>query len=357
MILDRTHGLEPLLAEVEGKPHAMVALARLMHSSANAERAVALAARALELAPQDGEVCAIAAEVLSAGVPRWHFEIVRDHPRNDAYEAALRRAVFPGCKVLEIGTGTGLLAMMAARAGAAEVITCEANFAVAMAAKKIIALNGYADRVRVIVKHSTALDVEADMGGPADILVSEIISNDLLSEEVLPAVEHARRHLVKPDAAIIPLRGRIRVALAYDDERLDAMIGHAAGFDLTPFNALASPHDEIYVGASRLTLRSDPVDLFTFDFAAEKTFPGAKCARTLRAHGRRINGIAQWIALDMDGEGVFENPPSPGTTSSWMTVFYPFKRDVSMTENQEVVVHARHDRGGLRIWTEGLLRS
>ena len=76
-----------------------------------------------DLAPDDGEVRSVAAEVMSAGIPRWHFDIVHDYPRNDAYEAALRRAVFPGCKVLEIGTGTSLLAMMAARAGAAEVVT------------------------------------------------------------------------------------------------------------------------------------------------------------------------------------------------------------------------------------------
>ena len=44
-----------------------------------------------------------------------------------AYDAALRRAIRPGCRVLEIGTGSGLLAMMAARAGAAQVVTCERN--------------------------------------------------------------------------------------------------------------------------------------------------------------------------------------------------------------------------------------
>ena len=92
---------------------------RLMQGLEVREIAVELCARAMKLAPGSGEVRTIAAEVLSKGLPKWHVDIVRDTGRNNAYEAALQRAVFPGCKVLEIGTGTGLLAMMAIRAGPA----------------------------------------------------------------------------------------------------------------------------------------------------------------------------------------------------------------------------------------------
>jgi type II protein arginine methyltransferase len=260
--------------------------------------------------------------------------------------------VFPGCKVLEIGTGTGLLAMMAARAGAAQVITCETDAGVAFAAKNIVARNGFADRVKVVAKHSTALDVKADLGGPADILVSEIVSNDLLGEDALPSLEHAFRTLVKPQVKVIPVRGRVRVALASDDEWEDARMGHVGGFDLTAFNVLASPHYEILVGASRLMLKSDPADLFTFDFASGGPFPERKSDIVLRSHGRRLNGVVQWIALDMDTTGRFENAPEPGASSSWMAVFYPFDREIPSTPGQTVTVHARHDRGGLRIWAD-----
>jgi tetratricopeptide (TPR) repeat protein len=59
-------------------------------------------------------------------MPQWHFAMMNDSLRNDAYEAAIRRAV-AGRRVLDIGTGAGLLALMAAAAGAESVVRREAQ--------------------------------------------------------------------------------------------------------------------------------------------------------------------------------------------------------------------------------------
>lgn len=348
----RMRELDALLREVADNPASLGALTSSLHKQGKRALAVELCVRALELWPADAELRVVAGEVFSAEVPRWHFSIVQDIPRNDAFEGALRRAITPGCKILEIGTGTGLLAMMAARAGAGEVITCEADPAIAMAAREVIARNGHADRVRVINKHSTALDVHADLGGPVDILVSEIISDNLISEGALPVIEHAALALVKPGATIIPARGRVRVALADDDEWERALMTQAAGFDLTAFNKLDRPHREFDVGSHRLTLRSEPADLFLFDFAGGGPFPEAAGAVTLTAQSRRINGVVQWIALDMDATAIYENRPEPGAGSSWFCVFHPFERPLNAAPGQQVVVRARHDRDRVRIWTD-----
>ena len=329
----------------------MMHLAKLMRKDGQNEQALALCRKALALAPQDAALAARGRTFLSGDVPNWHFVIVTDAVRNAAYDTALRRAIKPGMRVLEIGTGTGILAMMAARAGAAEVVTCEMNPAIAEAARSIIERNGYGDRVRVFCGHSDKLTLD-ELGGRADILVTEIVSNNLLGEDVLPAHEKAMRDFMKPGAQVIPARGRVRVALAEDSRCDEKKMGKVDGFDLSPFNNLRTPEQLIRVGHERLTLRSEPGDLFDFDFASELVCAAASSKLTCRATGGRVNGIVQWIALDMDRETLYENRPAPGTTSCWSSIFHALPAPIETTPGQLIGVAGSHDRHSLTIWME-----
>lgn len=349
MVFNHSAAIAAMLPKVEGKPRAMVALAQQMLTAGDRAGAARLCLRAI-----DDPSCPPAARVLATGllseeIPRWHFLIVRDQARNSAYEAALRRAIVPGCKVLEIGAGTGLLAMMAARAGA-DVVTCEADPVVALAAERVIARNGLADRVRVVAKHSTDLDAVADLGGRADILVSEIVSNDLLGEAALPAIEHAVRHLLKPEAAVIPARGVVRVALAEYLGPSALLESAVAGFELADFNWLAKPFREFGIGDPNIALHSEPYDLFSFDFGAGVYSPAQETRVLIESGGGTIKGTIQWIALEMDGETRYENRPAPGARSCWGAVFRPFDRAIETIAGEAVALGARHDRLGLSVW-------
>jgi len=344
--------LDRLVARIADKPVALADLARVLLAKGDEASARALAARALTLAPLDGEVGSMAAEVMGYGVPEWHFHIVRDGARNAAYDEALHRAVKPGMRVLEIGAGTGLLAMMAARAGAREVVTCEMNVAVAEAATRVIAANGYADRVRVIARSSADLNPATDLGGGVDLIVSEIVSNDLVGEGVLPAMEQATRRLANSGAVVIPAQGAIRVALAHDAGLGAERMAQVDGFDLSAFNELAPPRHRIRPDDQRLTLRSEPGDLFAFDFQSGGPFPQSRAAISLAANGGPVNGVAQWIALRMDEVGRYENRPGPGRRSAWGVLFYPLARPIDPRPGQSVTVRGAHDRQRLRIWAE-----
>jgi predicted nicotinamide N-methyase len=339
-----------LESRVQGNPAAMLLLARMLRDDGQKEKALAMCRTALSLAPNDAQLAAQAKALVNGTVPQWHFSIVRDEARNAAYDAALRRAAKPDSRVLEIGAGTGLLAMMAARAGAAEVITCEMAPAVAEKAAEIVALNGYADRVRVVAKHSDQLDAEADMGGRADILVSEIVSNNLLGEFVLPAHERAVRDLLKPGARVIPARGAVRVALAHNARENLNGLTNVGGFDLSAFTTLAQPVRQIRVGHERLSLRSEAADLFVFDFASARYCAPARASLVCRSAGGKVNGIAQWIALELDEITHYENRPTPGATSCWAVLFYPFTQPLDTIAGQEFRIFGSHDRRSLTIW-------
>jgi type II protein arginine methyltransferase len=344
------HLSAPETAErLAAQPARLAQLARLLHAGGERERAVELAHRARELAPRDPEVERIVKLVLGRSVPDWHRSILADEARNAAYDAALRRAVRAGSRVLDIGAGSGLLAMMAARAGAASVVSCEMNSAMAGAAAEIVARNGYADRIRIVGKHSRDLAVGADLERPVDILVSEIVTNDLLGEDVLGCLEDAVGRLTRPDATIIPSHGAVRIALAHYGKLDRRQIASVQGFDLSPMNVFEGRID-LAAGNETLALRSEPADLFAFDFASGGPFTDHRASVPLTATGGTVNGIVQWIRLRMDAEGVYENRPGPGADSCWGVMFQPLPAPREMRPGETLTVQGARDRTALWMW-------
>lgn len=324
-------------------------LARGALAKGREARARELAEKALAAAPGDPQVATLVAQVLSHGVPAWHFELVRDETRNAAYDAALRRAVRPGMKVLEIGAGSGILAMMAARAGASEVITCEANPAIAAVAKENIARNGYADRIKVLARHSFDLDPEADLGGRADLLVSEIISTDVLSQHVIEITRHAIAELLAPGATVIPASAVVQVSLAFSQAVENKRIGCVDGFELGALNRLAPPRWELSIDDPGLSLASEPADLFTFHFSSDQPAP-MEMARAMLIAAGAANCLVQWFELRMDAEGRFGNRPGPAARSCWDVLAHPLRQPQPLKRGARVAVSGTCLDHSLQIW-------
>jgi hypothetical protein len=129
-------------------------------------------------------------------------------------------------------------------------------------------------------------------------------------------------------------------------------IGVVSGFDLASFNRLASPYYQVTVGSPHVELRSEAVDLFDFDFQSGGPWPEQRQRVEVRAGSGPINGIVQWIALDMDGAGVYENRPGPGATSSWAALFHPFPATIESRPGRRCTISARHDGTALRLWSD-----
>src|SRR5262249_35825905 len=127
--------------------------------------------RAVALKPDFAEAKANLKAAYRDLISAWHFTMLHDKRRNDVYESAIARTV-KGKRVLEIGTGTGLLAMLAAKAGAKSVVTCEAVDVIAERAREIIAANGLKDRIAVIAKRSSDLVVGKDLAERAEVLIT-----------------------------------------------------------------------------------------------------------------------------------------------------------------------------------------
>jgi hypothetical protein len=131
--------------------------------------------------------------------PAIHIAMLNDRARTHAFCEALRARVTPSDTVIDIGTGTGVLATCAALAGARRVYAVEST-GIADVAERVFAANGVADRVVLVRERST----HANLPQRASVLVTETIGNDPLDEQILEIVADARRRLLAPDARTIP---------------------------------------------------------------------------------------------------------------------------------------------------------
>jgi precorrin-6B methylase 2 len=261
--------------------------------------------------PSPAELVA-ADEATRTVVPRWHFEMLNDRERNDAFEAAISRVVQPGDLVLDIGTGAGLLALLSARYGAEGVVSCEGVGQVADAAERIAARNGFADRISIVRKWSTDVAVGAELPRQADVLVTEVIDCGLVGEGVVDTIRHAREHLLAPDATIVPACATLYAQLVESRalERLNR-VRRVAGFDFSDFNRLASvAYFPIRLAQTDYHPLAPPVEALRFDFERGE-LPDERTTVTCTAVADGMcHAVALWFRLELIPGIVLSNDPA-----------------------------------------------
>jgi hypothetical protein len=347
-------GIGNMIRAIAGKPDFPERLARLALILRQTKLSYLyrdLALHAWRLAPADPRVRYLTYRAVRESAPQWHFTMVHDFRRNEAYARALGRFVRPNMLILEIGAGTGLLAMLAARAGAAQVITCEKEPLIAEQAKIIIARNGLTDRVTVVPKELTELTVGTDLPQRADLLVAEMLNNNLLGDQVLPLYVYARKHLLAAGGQVLPETIAARGMLVGGLETESFRMGQVLGFDLSPFNLLSPPSVTNGKGGGRFDAYSEPVEIFHFDLnALDHPERGHLAMEIVVTRDGLVQGFMQWIWMDFGGGITFENPPHQ--ESHWWPVIHLFPEEMAVRAGHLICLTAEHDQRQIMIWPE-----
>lgn len=320
-----------------------LALALLRTQTQELNRLATAAARAAArpadlLAPDSGAF----AEMAQRSVPRWHFAMLNDTERNTALATALERVLPRGSTVLDIGTGTGLLAMSAIRAGAARVYTCEENPLLAEMARQIIAGHGMSDVVTVLDKRSDELRVGEDLDARVDVVVSEIVDCGLIGEGLLPSVRHARAHLLAPGGLMVPVAARVFGQLISSPVVTGLnRVTTAGGFDVSLMNAVATRgHFPVRLTTWPFSALSDPLELVAFDFAADPLTPGSRRLAVPVIADGEVHALVAWFEMSLGAGITLHNAPYHAG-SHWMQALVPFEKPAVVTAGGRLGIELR----------------
>ena len=259
--------------------------------------------------------------------------MLQDLVRTGVYQSAILQNAedFRGKVVVDVGTGSGVLAFFAARAGARHVYALEAS-GVASRARTLLEANGLGDRITVLQCRVE----EAVLPEQADIIISEPMGFMLIHERMLESFICARQRFLKPSgggggARMYPSRGTIQVCPFTDGALHAEQLAKVAfwgstdffGMDLTSLaDAAAEDHFAQpvvgYIDPSALLSEGCGRHVIDFEGDAPEALQNIvvpfSCVATRAA---LCHGVAAWFDVDFLGPTAHvtlsTSPKCPGT--------------------------------------------
>jgi len=284
----------------------------------------------------------------------YHRTLIADLARNEAFLAALKTVIKPGETIVaDIGAGTGLLGIMAARLGAKRVYMYESE-AVAEVAGRVVKANKLRN-IEIMPCHST------EMQDPprADVVVSETLGNYALEENIIDTLADAQRRHLKSGGVMIPQRIRQFVCPVVSDRfhnELTVWDGVGFGIDLAVARTMSLNNvyvrsftaDDLFDGGEAAKLW-DTVTLGAETRANRKGEATWKIDRPVTVHG-----FAYWWEADLSDTITLSTSPAAPRTH-WEQLFFPLLSPISLEPGESLLVTLRsrssEDEGTHLAWT------
>jgi SAM-dependent methyltransferase len=273
-----------------------------------------------------------------------HHLLLSDQDRLRAVRQAFLETVRPGCVVVDLGAGTGILGLLALQAGAGRVYAIERHPIVKLA-RALAAENGVADRVRFVVGDARRVKLPER----ADLVVSDLVGPFGVDPEMAGLIVNARRFL-KPGGRFVPERSEVWVApvRAAALHRRHVQPGQGNGVRLNAVHAIAANRMGCFPGVPR-GLAAPLRKAFVFDFARGRISFPLRFGLSFRVAGGAIHGLAVVVKVRL----------SRGVTMDsrfgchWQPMFLPVRRPIQARAGERIPVEfAMHDLSNLE-WRVG----
>lgn len=134
------------------------------------------------------------------GILNYHQTMLADGVRNKLLYEAIKNNVSSETSFLDIGAGTGVWAILAAKLGAKRVVAIEIEEVLIPILFRLAKENGVADKIEII--HGNSDDVK--IRGKFDVVVSELFGGNAFGEGVVKSFINVRNRFLAPNGVLIP---------------------------------------------------------------------------------------------------------------------------------------------------------
>jgi protein arginine N-methyltransferase 1 len=256
-----------------------------------------------------------------------HRQFLEDGARLDAFQRAIAESVRPGDVVADLGSGTGVLGLLACRAGAARVFSVDQT-GMAAFARRIAADNGFGDRVIAVRGHSSRVDLPERV----DVIVSDMIGRIGFLSGGAEALVDVRERWLKPGGRMMPAAvetwiAPVEHAAGYAD--IEFWSAPVAGFDMSSVRQSAAN-----TGYPRAFQPGDLLAPGLLGAACDYASGDASLARGTASFvvARRgvMHGLAAWFVARLSASVVMTNAPGAPGRISRRNAFLPLEQSVAV---------------------------
>jgi len=258
------------------------------------------------------------------GLP-YHLEMLSDARRVTPFKQAIS-ATCEGKRVLESGTGSGIMSILAARAGAQKVYAVEIDPAIAQFARENIKRAGLDAVITLIQADVKSIGLEDIGHAPVDVVIAENLSTWAVTEPQIQVMNHVVQNLLRTDGIALPslIFNCLELARSrYEFEDAITLRTHYFGFTGIPKPEVLSPaalFEEIDLTASN----------------AEKVNKTVQIRAT-------ADGIVNSVRLTSPLK-IHEEITFTASDSLMPPVVFPFEEDIPVSIGDMIEVHIEYDR-------------
>ena len=270
-----------------------------------------------------------------------HYGYLSDRVKLEQYQAAIDRLVRPEHVVLDLGCGSGLLGLMALRAGARKVLFVEEG-AIIEVARQTVADAGFADKAEFFQVNS----FELELPEPVDVALCDHVGYFGFDYGILDLLADAKQRFLKPNGIIVPTQIELKLA-PVESIACRKLVGQwrdGSVPDEYSWLGTTAANTKHATQFEREELLADEDTLATLELGAEASPYLSWSAEFSCVRDGTLDGVAGWFDCRLIDNVHMTNSPVTEEHLDRPQAFFPLDTPVTVTagERVRVTVMARH---------------